>query len=254
MSEFSRSRLLANITYLTKEKNIKIGDLEAEAGVSTGYFSRLNKGDSTALPNIEVLTAVAEKLGATIDSLVKIEYESLTESERYLVDFLEKLISDTESSEVCWTKETTRSMGPVITEDGDLSNPFFRYDDVCTGIDYNTGYPQYNEELVFNSLFYSDKIARLTKDTAYHTDLNGNTFWLCPVSIEIGKGEKQDDLEIYMKSGRIVHPVCHSNPHCAAINELLQTLYLAVIASSKRPKVNATVKAAIDLYMKEIPF
>ena len=254
MSGFNRSRLLSNIAFLTKEKGIKIGDLEADAGVSTGYFSRLNKSDSTALPSIEALTAVAGKLGVSIDSLVKIEYDALTESERYLVDFLEKLISDTESSDVCWTKETTRSMGPVITEDGDMSNPFFRYDDVCTGLDYDTGYPQYHEELVFNSLFYSDKIARLTKDTAYHADLYGNTFWLCPVSIEVSEGEKQEDLEVYMKSGKKVHPVCNTNTHCPAINALLNSLYQAVIASSKRPKVNATVKAAIDLYMKDIPF
>ena len=76
MSNFDRKRLLSNIATLTKDKNVRMGDLEAAAGVSAGYFSRLNKGESNAIPNIEVIAAVADKLEVTIDCLVRVDYET----------------------------------------------------------------------------------------------------------------------------------------------------------------------------------
>lgn len=254
MNEFSRSRLLSNITYLTKEKNIKVGDLEAEAGVSTGYFSRLKQNDNTTLPNIEVIAAVAKKLGVTIDGLVNNQFDSLTASERYLVDFLGKVLSDTESSEVAWERESTRSMvGSGTTEDGELVNPFFRIEDECVGfIDFDT--PRHEEVLYFNSSYHDDENVKLTKNEGFHATLNGNEFWLFDITIEETENGSVKELELYLKKGKQVYPVCHTNDHCASINDLLFSLYLAAIASSKKPKVNATVKAVIDLYMKDLPF
>ena len=38
--EFEKEKLMKNINFLIKRKNMKIGELEAELGVSTGYLSR----------------------------------------------------------------------------------------------------------------------------------------------------------------------------------------------------------------------
>ena len=71
MASFDKNRCLNNIYFLVKEKNLRIGDLEAGAGVSIGYISRLNKDDSKATPSIEFLVSIADKLDVTIDALIQ---------------------------------------------------------------------------------------------------------------------------------------------------------------------------------------
>ena len=97
MASFDKNRCLNNIYFLVKEKNLKIGDLEAGAGVSIGYISRLNKDDSKATPSIEFLVSVADKLDVTIDALIQYDYTTPTASERYVMDFLDRLIQKTAS-------------------------------------------------------------------------------------------------------------------------------------------------------------
>ena len=41
--EFNKQLMLDNISFLLKEFGKKIGELEAEAGVSPGYISRISK-------------------------------------------------------------------------------------------------------------------------------------------------------------------------------------------------------------------
>ena len=82
MTAFDKTRCLTNIYYLARQKGIKIGDLEAEANVSTGYFSRLNKEDNKTVPSIETLLLVADKLGVSVDALVRRDYATPTPRER----------------------------------------------------------------------------------------------------------------------------------------------------------------------------
>ena len=106
MKEFNKMLCLSNIYHLAKSKNIKIGDLESAAGVSAGYISRLNKADTKTSPSIEMLAVVADMLGVSLDALLYHDYESLTPTEKYVVDFLEKLRSKTHSNEEIWRRET----------------------------------------------------------------------------------------------------------------------------------------------------
>ena len=92
--EFDKKRCMSAIYAIAKEKGVKIGDLEKEANVSTGYLSKLNKEENTSSPSIELLLAVARVLGVTIDMLIYSEYEGLSSNERYMLKFLDKLINE----------------------------------------------------------------------------------------------------------------------------------------------------------------
>ena len=65
---FDKRRFLDNVYYLAKQRDIKIGVLEANANLSTGYLARLNKDDNKSVPSIEVLVSFAEMLDVSMDS------------------------------------------------------------------------------------------------------------------------------------------------------------------------------------------
>lgn len=67
---FDKRRCMSAIYAIAKEKGVKIGDLEKETGVSTGYLSKLNKEENTSSPSIELLVAAAQLLGVTVDMLI----------------------------------------------------------------------------------------------------------------------------------------------------------------------------------------
>lgn len=81
---------------------IKIGDLEREAELSSGYLSKLNKEDNKAVPSIDILLPIANALGVSLDILVSVNYEELGENEIYFSNLIDKLIVRTEKQNVVW--------------------------------------------------------------------------------------------------------------------------------------------------------
>lgn len=59
--------IVANVRYLAKLNCIKIGEIENKVGVSTGYFSRTVKRDSSM--TAETLYKVSEILKVSMDDL-----------------------------------------------------------------------------------------------------------------------------------------------------------------------------------------
>ena len=256
MSSFDRKRLLSNIAKLTKEKNVRIGELEAAAGVSAGYFSRLNKGESNATPNIEVIAAVADKLEVTIDCLVKVDYETLTPSERYLIDFINRLISKATSYEMLWEGESVKKMlAAGMNQEGCAVHPLFEVRSVDMGSD-RTGYPDYEDRVVYNSLFHEGELLGLL-GPSYHIGFDeGTVLWLADVGV--GDDEEvppDEEIELYMQKNYKVTPICHTVANgVSPFNEILFSLYKAAAETSKRPRIDPSVKSAIDSFMEDLPF
>ena len=73
---YDKSRLIRNIRILAKAKNIKIGVLEKDSGLSRGYLARLEKNNDIS-PNIKTVCKIAEILGVSLDRLVY--YDCATE-------------------------------------------------------------------------------------------------------------------------------------------------------------------------------
>ena len=116
MAFYDRKLLLSNISVLRERNGVKTGDLESNANVSPGYFSRLNKEESKASPSIEVICAVAENLGVTVDDLLMVDYSKLTPTQEYVISFMNKLITDTKEDRVYWNVETADDLNNVDTD------------------------------------------------------------------------------------------------------------------------------------------
>lgn len=100
---FNRTRCIQNIIELLTIKNKKLGYIEELAGNAPGYLSRMRSGTSNADPSIEFLLAAANELDVSLDVLVSSEIKEITETEKYLYDFINMLVEDTKSHNISWS-------------------------------------------------------------------------------------------------------------------------------------------------------
>ena len=95
-------KVINNIYYLAKVNKVKIGDLENAAEVSAGYLSKLLKEDVDTIPGTEILFNISNMLNVSLDNLLRIDYNSVDPTEKYLSDFLDKVIEKTLNGRIDW--------------------------------------------------------------------------------------------------------------------------------------------------------
>ncbi len=109
--KFNKKKMAVNIKKLAKNKGIKIGKIESQAGVSPGYVSRLlNKQDNATSLLMDLLTGASELLGVSADSLLNTDFDALSSGEAYLLTFYEKLLKDTQNGNLFWTTEAAERL------------------------------------------------------------------------------------------------------------------------------------------------
>lgn len=242
--KYDKQMCLNNIRYLAKSKGLNLGDLETGAGVSAGYLSRVGKEDSKSSPSIEVLSFMAERLGVSVDGLIGYEYSDMTPSERYINDFIEKLIIDTHSGTRSWEKESLASLANLeVYADGSTPHPLFT---------------AYDNRAVFNSYFAQNIGTKLT-DVLFHTWLeNDCQLYLAKVSYDNTSG---DGYELYVVQYNQynhvdnVEGICATNPTATTVfDALLSRFFGAVKDSCRNVKVSNNVRTIIDRYMNPIKY
>lgn len=254
MKEFNKMLCLSNIYHLAKSKNIKIGDLESAAGVSAGYISRLNKADTKTSPSIEMLAVVADMLGVSLDALLYHDYESLTPTEKYVVDFLEKLRSKTLSNEEIWRRETYSRLRRVHQDSrGNPDHPLFDWSN-----DEGNSFPSLEYKSYFRE---GEKVSVI--DDGYILPFNGNQcLYLMKVGVPVEMDDRgntmETEYELYLiDSSWDVSIVCHSTwDEDSPYNQSLADLYTAAADSSKHPILTSNVRMAINNFMDaaDLPF
>lgn len=238
---YDKKRCIANIYARAKEYGIKIGDLEKRAGVSVGYLSRINKDDNTSSPSIDFIAAVAKELGLSVDALIRNDYTTPTATEKYLLAFIDKLLSQTNSDVLAWKKESwadLRSIG--YDPDGNPEHPLFAYG--SNGI---------HSAPVYNSRFSSDHeisgdCFRLVMPGTDNTVL----YLMCadmPGGKELPFGG--DDYELYMVKHWNVKPLCHAGAENSPFFNALTQLYEAAKESCKHPRLDPDVMQSIEDFM-----
>lgn len=236
---FDKQVCLNNIRFLAKAKGINLGDLETGAGVSAGYLSRLSKEDSKSSPSIEVLSSIAEKLGVSIDGLVGYDYAGMSPTERYIIDFLEKLVDSTYNGIQMWEKESTASFAKLSVYRNDTTDhPLFIGED---------------GRAVYNS-YFATKAGTQPVSEIYHTTLtHSNVLYIAKVRYPDTNG---DDIEVYIfqpggyGSNASIEAVCATNPIVeTAFDTALNRLYNVIKDSCRNVKVNQAVRSAIDSFM-----
>ena len=121
MEEFDIQRLMDNINSIIQQKNIKIGEMESDIGVSPGYISRLTKKGNGAATSADLIWKVAKYLGVSVDFLMDGNAAKTADYLRYMQGFINKLMVCTESAELCWEPITTKYVNQIMAGgDGEL--------------------------------------------------------------------------------------------------------------------------------------
>lgn len=243
---FNKERFVANIQKLAKDRGIKLSELEEFAKVSPGYLSRITNKSSRVMPSIYTALLIANKLGTTVDILLKADLTYSSPNDNYVQDFLNKLISDSQAFQMVWDIETEEAINNIISmRPDDVQHPLFRsYCDMDNCL------------VAYDSLFHpyeSDQKVE-AKPPFYHTKINNGKYdlYLARIDYDDELGLDFFEYELYMVDGKgKVQPVCHSMWNVSnEVGRLLYTLYSVAGETIKHVKITKTVRSAIDDFMK----
>ena len=70
LGNFDNSILVANIDYLCRRYDIRVGELERYAGISAGYISRTAKENSLKKMSIDVVWKIAKLFNVSVQDLI----------------------------------------------------------------------------------------------------------------------------------------------------------------------------------------
>jgi len=250
MTNFDKVKCFANIRALLKDSDVKIGQIEREAGIRLGYTARLEKPDNTSEPTVEFVVTAAKLLGVTVDMLISGKIEGLNENERFVLSFLDTLIKDTLSGDMIWGKETPKELERARRSDGLPNHILMKY---VERFDHSLSeYP----ELVFsgiqyNSMFYEDDGRNEFKGNVYHVDLPNTdaTVYISHITHfeeDLPFGDDQYEVLIYQDG---LTGLCGSCQSVKEIKEQIIRLYKTVDEMNSGMGLNESIKNTLGFYM-----
>lgn len=249
---FNKALCFSNIRELLRQKpDVKIGQIEKEAGIRLGYMSRLEKEGNTSEPSMEFIVTAAKLLKVSIDTLISVDLTGLTPTEQYIVSFFDKLKTDTLQDRLDWSKETAFNLNRIEPDYyGVIYHPLFAQETFYEETECE--YPEEVTRIVFSS-----------KTFGPHTCINGDCF-----NLRLKNGTTLYLMDIAKSVHRINDPSAYAVeawmcvPHKGSqllvasqdntpIASLLEILFSVVKERMEHPKVNNDVMYAIDSYMKD---
>lgn len=238
---FDKRCFIDNVYYLAKLRDIKIGALEANAGLSTGYLARLNKEDNKSVPSIEVLVSFAKMLKVSMDSLIGCDLASMSGTDKYICDFLDKLIFDTTNNKYIWIKEDASILH--ASERG-AEHPLLK--NVGDNHFYNNHYL---------SQFRPNEDVELD-DIQYYVEIGQETcIYLMNTLVTFRSTDKNDtrtenEIELYLQKGRVIKKICRKHyKQASPFDDKLLQLRQAAKDSTQHINLDEELREVIDLFM-----
>lgn len=245
---FDRKQLIDNIYRFAKEKDIKIGALEQEAGVSAGYLSRLLKDDTKGSFGVDLLCSAAEQLGKTLDALVYSSTGELSDNEKKIIDFFDKLTLSTENYSLEW------SMMPAMIQDPTylFTHQLFREVD-CTAEDPDGNF-HYYEEMEYCSHFLDRGDIKIDGN-CFHVLFDKfamTEIYIMNVSFYDNKtfDRKNGILEVYFLTRDKVEPIACTEYVCDQVDAAIHRLYDSIEAARSHLSLKSNSISAIDRFLK----
>lgn len=259
---FNKYLCFSNIRELLKNRDVKIGQIEKEAGCQPGYMSRLEKPNSTSEPSMEFLVTAAKMLNVSLEVLLFVDMTELTSTEKYLVSFLEKLQKDTIADKLEWNRESADSLNRLETDmNGYTGHPLFSYETFME--EGELEYPEQVERVTFVSNSFDCRT--YIKGDCFNLKMkDGSVLYLMDISKSV---YKLTDTDAYAKEIWMFTPGvgCHfiiSNKDVPQLANLVNLLFETVNNCMKHPKIKKEVKFVIDAFLNgdlgqndsELPF
>ena len=249
--KFNKYVCLGNIRELLKTCDVKIGQIEKEAGCQAGYMSRLEKKTNTTEPSLEFLLTASKMLRVSLDVLTTVDLTALNPTEKYLVTFIQKLNQDTIDDKLEWNRESADSLNRM---DGDMNgypeHPLFSLETFYE--ESECEYPNEVTKIVFVSNAY-DCNTYIVGDCFNLKMKNNSYLYLMDVSKNCYHTGDPDVFakEIWMYTPGIGTQFLVSNHDVSQIAELVEKLFDTVKKCMKHPKVKREIKSIIDAFMND---
>lgn len=204
--KYEKARFVNNIYELAKRQKLKIGDLEANCGVSNGYLARLRQGENNAAPGADILMNIADQLSVSVDALLSFDFANSTGAEQKLLIYIDRLLRDTEARKLIWQRDPAPLSVPV-NPDGSPAHHLF------VG---KAGFLS-EEEMAEDGLPDTVMLSEMVYRSVFHPDLDD----LCPS--EIYRCSFPGKKALYLVSVAEPGPVVPGPAHWAEL-ELVMTV------------------------------
>lgn len=240
---FNPSLVYSNIKTLSKSSGVKLGDIEAAAGASPGYLSRIGskEDDKTNSVVVDLLISASEKLNVSIETLISRDISQATETEKKIIQFIDKLTIETTTCVRSWNKVSEESF------DGRLPSEPLNPLAVLGEYDEDSGH-RYSS--YFSSRFDDSAILN---GSGYKTILSGNTtvyLFKTQTPSETGRLLSDDAYEFYLYHNSSVIPLYNCIKQNQNLFALAANLYKEAKASAKNGSLSYTSNSLIDNYLK----
>lgn len=248
--ELDKKLMFENISYLLQETGIKIGELEAEAGVSPGYISRSTK-DEKSKPGIDFIIGAAHALNISVDTLISVRFSELTPTEKYLVEFLEKLKRDTADDKLTWNKELADKLNRMEADiNGNTEHPLFSMETFFEMKE--SGYPEEVTRVIIVSDTFGCNTA-IAGDCFNLEMKNGARLYIMNLSKSAYNIRESDVMakEIWVHMPQSIPKFMCSTAKNSPLADLVEDLYFVVAEFSKCPKIAEDILHVIDAFMQD---
>lgn len=249
---FNKTLCFSNIRELLQQNpDVKIGQIEKEAGIRLGYMSRLEKDGNTSEPSMEFIVSAAKLLKVSIDTLITVDLTGLTPTEQYIVNFFDKLKADTIKDKLDWNRETAFNLNRMEPDiNGWVYHPLFAEETFYEETECE--YPEEVTRIVFNSKTFGPH-TYICGDCFNLRLKNGTTLYLMDIEKSV---HRTGDTSAFAKEAwvSVPHKGCQvlvASQGNTPVAPLLEVLFSTVKERMEHPKINNDVMYAIDSFMKD---
>lgn len=276
--EFSRQKLAENIMALIQQKKLRIGEVEQQIGISTGYLTKMLKKETDSAPSTDIIWRLSKVLGVSTDMLIEGDFSKATDNLQYMRKFLYRLQSLTDTNELEWDRISISDVNEALRSESP-SLPIIVTMDKATNAEAKTTYYQGNE--VSASIHGKNKIHSVGVDaepawvtnSGFMTNLgDGTDVYIFPMCCSVrvdeeGNYEDVDYFDIYFGSWRIpdgyencdnvpdeayvwhFEPVCNTFNTAQNLSGEVAALYQSILRHDYDLKISSSVRNTIARFL-----
>lgn len=246
--QYDKKLFIDNVYFLTKEKDLKIGEIEAACGVSSGYLSRLRLGEKNVAPGADFLLAISAQLSVSVDALLSYDFTNATESEAAVLRYLDKLIRETETRKLPWQEDAGGYVDTIpVNPDGRTPHPLY----LTIPLDGAESEPFYHSK-------YHPALFDLVPVKCYGCVFPGERVLYLVQVWNTGDNPSSPgdwtELELVMTGRGLDGPVplSHTNHEkTSRLDSAMNKLFAAVEDAAVLPQLTPNARAIIDDYLNE---
>ena len=250
---YDKNVFIDNVYFLSRIRHLKIGDLETGCGVSAGYFSRLRQGAKNNAPGADFVLSLASRLFVSADSLLSFDFTRAAGSECELLQFIDKLVRETETRILAWQEDPGGYLDTVpVLPDGTTPHPLFSVNHAENG----------DPVIYYHTMFHPALMGLVPVKTCGCAFPGGGTLYLVQVwntGDDPSSPGDWTELELVMTGSGVCDPIplahtSHERPSCldVTMNRLFSAVSDAVVQPLLTPEARKIIRDYLEINEGEL--